>query len=53
MPGMTRRLLALTVSAAFAGSLLAGVPAANACQPDYCPQTPTCRYVAATCIRPF
>jgi hypothetical protein len=50
---MTPRILALAASVAFAGSLFAGVPAAQACTPDYCPQTPTCKYVAATCIRPF
>ena len=48
---MSRRLLALAAGAAAACSLFA--TPANACQPDYCPQTPTCRYVHATCIYPF
>jgi hypothetical protein len=50
---MTRRVLALTVAAAFGGSMLAAAPA-SACQPDSpCPQTPTCRLIPKTCIYPY
>jgi hypothetical protein len=53
------RRLALTLAAtalATGGLLAAGAPAANACQPEYCPPPPPWCYVPALshlCLHPF
>jgi hypothetical protein len=50
---MTRRLLAIAVAAAFAGTALIGAAPASACTMDSCPRGPLCPYAAQLCLNPF